>query len=218
MRNHRTLEASVDDAVHMVGAGLATVEEEAAKAWGMLSRTLKAHLTGTTATTPAPRTSASHGPTGSRRNSSRASESTKREEHAPLNPKAHATDPFVFYQKEGCWLWKREAASGEVVRTCRHEFRQYLDCITDAHKHGWKGAPAFLAQARPASSPFRGAISQQYPSPRAMADGHACVTSADIAQPSGEDTISQFRGGVELMLYAAIGGFVICVSAVSLAG
>ena len=144
MRNHHTLDASIDDAVHMIRAGLATVEE-AAKACGTPVRALQAHLTGSTSKQDRG-TYTKHGLTGSTRQHSRHSETTRRNQPPLLKPKPHATDHFIFYQKDGRWLWNRVAESGKVVRACRCDFRFYLDCVTDAKKHGWNGtAWSFLA-------------------------------------------------------------------------
>jgi hypothetical protein len=135
MRHDRTLEASIEDAVQMFRAGLATLEG-AATSCGISVGALQAHLTGTT---PNAQHAARgrHGLTGSTRN-----------EGSPADPQIDVPRPdhFVFYQRSGRWLWARVADSGRLVRTSQCDFRYYLECVGDARKHGWDGTPLpFLA-------------------------------------------------------------------------
>jgi hypothetical protein len=143
MRNHHTLDGSIDDAVHMFRAGRATIEE-AAKACGVPLGALQAHLTGIEGM-PERSAHASRALTGSLRTCSHKPNAAERARPKPLKAKAHATDHFVFYQENGRWLWDRMSDSNDVVRTCRYGFANYLDCVNDAEKHGWKGMPWFFA-------------------------------------------------------------------------
>lgn len=86
-----------------------------------------------------------------------------------------------------------------------------LDSTTERHE---SPADRFSALS-PSDPPFMWAISQQYTSSQAVAFGYPYLTS-DSAEAE-QDEISQFLLGIDLMLYAAIGGFVICLSAIILA-
>jgi hypothetical protein len=143
MRNHHTSDANIDDAVHLFRAGRATIEE-AAKACGIPLGTLEAHLTGIAAT-PERSAHASRALTGSPRTCSYKPHTAESARPKPVKAKAHATDHFVFYQEDGRWRWDRMSDCNDVVRTCQYGFANYLDCVNDAKKHGWKGTPWFFA-------------------------------------------------------------------------
>lgn len=142
MRNHHILDASILDAVHMFRAGQIMIED-AAKACGISLGALQAHLNGVEVT-PKPSARANGRLTGSPQT---CGHNPKAERTRPnlIKLKAHATDHFVFYQENGRWLWERICDSNAVVRTSRHDFANYLDCVNNAKKHGWKGTPLFFA-------------------------------------------------------------------------
>jgi hypothetical protein len=67
---------------------------------------------------------------------------------------ADSTDYYAFYQSAGRWKWQCVSAEGEVVVSCDEGFRQYLDCVADAAKHGWAGQPLmFLSAVEPSNLP-----------------------------------------------------------------
>jgi hypothetical protein len=41
------------------------------------------------------------------------------------------------------WIWEQIGENGQVVRRSAGTFPFYLDCIADATRHGFSGAPNF---------------------------------------------------------------------------
>ena len=135
MRNHRPLHCNLDDAIHMIRTGLATVDE-VANAYGIAPSTLLAHLNGVASSRQE-----HEGLKGSGR---------QRDDRRHYDSQANcqtSVDYFVFFQVPH-WRWRRVSESGDVVSASDQSYESYAECVANAKEHGSEGCPLTLLAQR----------------------------------------------------------------------